>query len=86
MLLFNTNSSQKFYFKGDTMTKDLKILKLTGSYGNRHLKVSNTLNENFLKLGMNQVIVSDLYLDAHPLITKTAKYLYLKSFTYGRKL
>ena len=53
------------------MTKDLKILILTGSYGNGHLKVSNTLKENFLKLGMNQVTVSDLY---------------LKSFTYGRKL
>ena len=37
----------KFYFEGDTMTKDPKILILTGSYGNGHLKVSKTLKEVF---------------------------------------
>ena len=68
------------------MKKDPKILLLTGSYGNGHLRVSNTLKEAFLKLGCKQILESDLYLDAHPLITKASKYLYIKSFTYGHWL
>ena len=68
------------------MTKDPKILILTGSYGNGHLKVSKTLKEVFIKHGMKQIVESDLYLDAHPLITKASKYLYIKSFTYGQRL
>ena len=35
---------------------------------------------------MKQIVESDLYLDAHPLITKASKYLYIKSFTYGQRL
>ena len=35
---------------------------------------------------MKQIVESDLYLDAHPLITKASKYLYIKSFTYGHWL
>ena len=68
------------------MSKDPKILILTGSYGNGHLKVSKTLKEIFIKHGMKQIVESDLYLDAHPLITKASKYLYIKSFTYGQRL
>ena len=68
------------------MTENPKILILTGSYGNGHLKVTNTLKEIFMKHGMNQITESDLYLDAHPLITKVSKYLYMKSFTYGQRL
>lgn len=68
------------------MKKDPKILLLTGSYGNGHLRVSTTLKEAFLKLGCKQIMESDLYLDAHPLITKASKYLYIKSFTYGHWL
>lgn len=68
------------------MTKDPKILILTGSYGNGHLRVSKTLKDTFLKLGFKHIVESDLYLDAHPIITKASKYLYIKSFTYGHWL
>ncbi|RDW15606.1 MGDG synthase family glycosyltransferase [Oceanobacillus chungangensis] len=68
------------------MIKNSKILILTGSYGNGHLKVSKTLKETFLKNGCNDVIESDLYLEAHPLLTKATKFLYIKSFSYGQRL
>lgn len=68
------------------MEKDLKILLLTGSYGNGHLKVSNTLKKTFSKMGKNDVIESDLYHVSHPLLTRASKYLYIKSFNYGKKL
>ena len=35
---------------------------------------------------MKHIVESDLYLDAHPIITKVSKYLYIKSFTYGHSL
>lgn len=68
------------------MEKNLKVLLLTGSYGNGHLKVSNTLRETLLKRGITDVIESDLYFDSHPLLTKASKYLYIKSFNYGKKI
>ena len=39
-----------------------------------------------MKYGCNEVIESDLYLEAHPLLTKATKFLYIKSFSYGQKL
>ncbi|RDW16958.1 diglucosyl diacylglycerol synthase [Oceanobacillus arenosus] len=68
------------------MIKNSKILILTGSYGNGHLKVSKTLQDTFMNNGCNEVIESDLFLEAHPLLTKATKFLYIKSFTYGQKL
>lgn len=64
----------------------MKILILTGSYGNGHLKVSKTLKEAFIKNGCNEIVESDLYLDAHPLLTKASKYLFLKAFTRGQRI
>nr|WP_106781723.1 glycosyltransferase [Lysinibacillus timonensis] len=70
------------------MTWNPKVLLLTGSYGNGHLKVTKTLKEMFLKYGVTQdkIVESDLYLDSHPILTKASKYLYIKSFTYGQKI
>ncbi len=70
------------------MTWNPKILILTGSYGNGHLKVTKTLKDMFLKQGVTQenIVESDLYLDSHPILTKASKYLYIKSFTYGQKI
>ncbi|KGR91747.1 hypothetical protein CD30_03990 [Ureibacillus massiliensis 4400831 = CIP 108448 = CCUG 49529] len=70
------------------MTWNPKILLLTGSYGNGHLKVTKTLKDMFLKLGVDQdnIVESDLYLASHPILTKASKYLYIKSFTYGKKI
>lgn len=73
-------------YEGDIVEKKLKVLLLTGSYGNGHLKVSNTLKETFIKNGMTDVIESDLYFDSHPILTKASKYLYIKSFNYGQKI
>lgn len=67
------------------MIQKARILILTGSYGNGHLKVSKTLKETFMENDC-EVMESDLYLEAHPLLTKVTKFLYIKSFTYGQKL
>ncbi|CAM5205779.1 Monogalactosyldiacylglycerol synthase OS=Ureibacillus acetophenoni OX=614649 GN=SAMN05877842_11151 PE=3 SV=1 [Ureibacillus acetophenoni] len=70
------------------MTWNPKILILTGSYGNGHLKVTKTLKDMFLKQGVTEenIVESDLYLASHPILTKASKYLYIKSFTYGQKI
>lgn len=72
--------------RGDMAVRNFRILLLTGSYGNGHLKVSNTLKKSFLKHERIEVIESDLYYDSHPLLTKATKYLYIKSFNYGKRI
>lgn len=85
MVLLDKHTYTSF-LKGDLMIQNSRILILTGSYGNGHLKVSKTLKETLMAYGCNEVIESDLYLEAHPLLTKATKFLYIKSFTYGQKL
>lgn len=61
-----------------------KILILTAKYGNGHIQVASTLEKNIAERGL-QVIVCDLYRESHPLITEITKYLYLKSFSFGKQ-
>lgn len=63
-----------------------RILLLTGSYGNGHLQVVQTVARQFKDMGIRQIAVVDLYAEAHPMMTKLTRYLYLKSFTVGRQL
>lgn len=76
----------QFICEGGIVEKKMRILLLTGSYGNGHLKVSNTLKKAFFQHGLTDVMESDLYYDSHPLLTKASKYLYIKSFNYGKKI
>ncbi|UOE93550.1 glycosyltransferase [Alkalihalobacillus sp. LMS39] len=63
-----------------------KVLILTGSYGNGHLQVTKTLEKTFRDKGITNIVTSDLFFEAHPLITKVTRYLYIKSFTYGQRI
>jgi processive 1,2-diacylglycerol beta-glucosyltransferase len=71
-------------YGGDFMEKHLKVLILTGSYGNGHLQVTKSLQQMFLKKGVQDIVISDLFAEAHPLITNFTKYLYIKSYSFGQ--
>ncbi|CAD2072969.1 Processive diacylglycerol beta-glucosyltransferase [Jeotgalicoccus aerolatus] len=61
--------------------KNLKVLVITGSFGNGHLMVSNSLN-TILEHYNIDVIQHDLYLEAHPLLTRVIKDWYMRCFTH----
>ncbi|MEQ6375618.1 glycosyltransferase [Bacillaceae bacterium S4-13-56] len=68
------------------MLSSPKVLILTGSYGNGHLQVTRTLSETFKRKGINNIVVSDLFLEAHPTLTSITKSFYIMSYTYGQRL
>ena len=64
-----------------------KLLIITGSFGNGHIQVTNSLVEELKNNYPDiEVIESDVYLEAHPNITPILKKLYLTSFTYFRDI
>ena len=65
-----------------------KVLLITGSFGNGHLQVSNSLKSEFNKKYSDEVVVveSDLFLEAHPNLTPILKDLYLYSFSFFRDI
>ncbi|MEG0288261.1 MAG: glycosyltransferase [Carnobacterium sp.] len=68
------------------MLKPPKVLLLTGSYGNGHLEVAHALVAELNKRGIADIVVSDLFYEAHPILTSFTKQLYLKSFTKGQSI
>lgn len=69
--------------RSDEAMKLPKVLVITGSFGNGHLKVTSNLVEELSKHQL-EVVVHDLFLEAHPNITKVAQTWYINSFTYFR--
>lgn len=67
------------------MLKKPKVLILTAKYGNGHVQVSKTLVKQCKDLGIEEVVVSDLYAESNPIFTEITQYLYLKSFTIGKQ-
>ncbi|MBD1380190.1 diglucosyl diacylglycerol synthase [Metabacillus arenae] len=67
------------------MKSDLKILILTEKYGNGHFQVAKTLKQEFENLDFNKVVISELYNESHPIISKITKFLYIKSFSVGKQ-
>ncbi|KZM55065.1 diglucosyl diacylglycerol synthase [Aeribacillus pallidus] len=67
------------------MLKDPKILILTANYGNGHIQVAKTLEQSLHKMGINNVKVSDLISESHPIMAEITRYLYLKSFSIGKQ-
>lgn len=68
------------------MVKNPYVLILAASYGNGHIEVSKVLHHHFLKNGVNNVEIMDLFAEAHPLMNEFVKYVYLKSFTMAPSL
>lgn len=60
-----------------------KILIITGSFGNGHLKVTENLVDALSHYDAD-ILVHDLFLEAHPKLTKIAQAWYINSFTYFR--
>ncbi|MGX1193342.1 diglucosyl diacylglycerol synthase [Metabacillus sp. SLBN-84] len=67
------------------MLKKPKVLILTAKYGNGHVQVSKTLVKQCKDMGIEEVVVSDLYAESNPVFTEITQYLYLKSFTIGKQ-
>lgn len=63
-----------------------KILILTGSYGNGHLEVTRSLIAELNKRGITNIVTSDLFYEAHPILTNVTRKLYIKSFSKGQNI
>ena len=65
-----------------------KVLIITGSFGNGHIQVSNSIKDEFRENYSSDVLVveSDLFLEAHPNLTPILKEMYLYSFSYFRDI
>lgn len=69
-------------------TQKKKILILTGSFGNGHIQVTNSIVSHLNKMQLDDltVIEHDLFLEAHPVITTICKQWYINSFKYFRRM
>ena len=62
-----------------------KVLILTAKYGNGHVQVAKTLENQCNKLGFPKVIVCNLYSESFPVFSEITQFLYLKSFSFGKQ-
>ncbi|MEC4587730.1 diglucosyl diacylglycerol synthase [Bacillus safensis] len=67
------------------MNTNKKILILTANYGNGHMQVAKTLYDECKSQGFEHVVVSNLYQESNPIVSEVTQYLYLKSFSIGKK-
>ncbi|MDG0843268.1 diglucosyl diacylglycerol synthase [Staphylococcus equorum] len=70
------------------VTQNKKILILTGSFGNGHLQVTQSVVNQFNEINLDNltVIEHDLFLEAHPILTSICKKWYINSFKYFRNM
>jgi processive 1,2-diacylglycerol beta-glucosyltransferase len=66
------------------MMKKPKVLILTASFGNGHVQVAKTLEQACYEKEIKEVIVSNLFAEAHPLVNEITEYLYLKTYSIGK--
>ncbi|WP_432722115.1 diglucosyl diacylglycerol synthase [Staphylococcus equorum] len=70
------------------VTQNKKILILTGSFGNGHIQVTQSVVNQFNEMNLDNltVIEHDLFLEAHPILTSICKKWYINSFKYFRNM
>ncbi|WCK56517.1 glycosyltransferase [Aneurinibacillus sp. Ricciae_BoGa-3] len=68
------------------MKKDSKVLILYARYGEGHIQVSKALQTTFYETGVKDVVLKDLFAEAHPLIDTVTRAFYKKSYTLGSVL
>lgn len=70
------------------VSQNKKLLIITGSFGNGHIQVTNSIVKQFGEMNLNHltVIEHDLFLEAHPIMTSIAKQWYINSFKYFRNM
>ncbi|NOV03698.1 MGDG synthase family glycosyltransferase [Paenibacillus planticolens] len=61
------------------MKSNERILILTASYGDGHIQAARSLKHSFERRGILQVQIMDLMKEAHPLLDKVTKTLYINS-------
>jgi len=63
-----------------------KILIITGSFGNGHISVTNSIVNQFNQMNLKHldIIQHDLFLEAHPIMTSLMKKWYINSYKYFR--
>ncbi|TDL93374.1 diglucosyl diacylglycerol synthase [Macrococcus brunensis] len=68
------------------LIKNKKILIITGSFGNGHLSVTNSIVNQFNQMNLSNLtlIQHDLFLEAHPVVTSALKKWYINSYKYFR--
>ncbi|AMY05298.1 diglucosyl diacylglycerol synthase [Staphylococcus condimenti] len=68
------------------VTQNKKILIITGSFGNGHLQVTNSVVNQLNEMNLKHlsVIEHDLFMEAHPILTSICKKYYINSFKYFR--
>ncbi|TDM12430.1 diglucosyl diacylglycerol synthase [Macrococcus lamae] len=68
------------------LTANKKILIITGSFGNGHISVTNSIVNQFNQMNLPnlEVIQHDLFLEAHPIVTSLMKKWYINSYKYFR--
>ncbi|MED4400630.1 diglucosyl diacylglycerol synthase [Metabacillus fastidiosus] len=67
------------------LKRNSTVLILTAKYGNGHVQVAKTLENQCKKQGFNKVIVCNLYSESFPIFSEITQYLYLKSFSIGKQ-
>ncbi|EHJ07383.1 diglucosyl diacylglycerol synthase [Staphylococcus simiae] len=70
------------------VTQNKKILIITGSFGNGHMQVTQSIVKqlNDMNLDHLSVIEHDLFMEAHPILTSICKKWYINSFKYFRNM
>ncbi|GGI38795.1 diglucosyl diacylglycerol synthase [Mammaliicoccus stepanovicii] len=70
------------------VSQNKKLLIITGSFGNGHLQVTNSIVNQFAEMNLDHlnVIEHDLFLEAHPIMTSIAKHWYINSFKHFRNM
>ncbi|HHZ01655.1 MAG TPA: glycosyltransferase [Tissierellia bacterium] len=63
---------------------DKNILITTAPFGNGHKMVATALKNAFINKGYYNVLVVDLFTEAHPKITEAIKRAYIKSYDFGK--
>jgi processive 1,2-diacylglycerol beta-glucosyltransferase len=68
------------------MKNNPKIVIFYASFGDGHVQVTKSLKQLFLQKGVSNVIMLDLFAEAHPFMNAVTRYFYLKSSVYSPKL
>ena len=63
---------------------DKNILITTAPFGNGHKMVATAIKNAFIKKGYKNVLVVDLFTEAHPKLTEAIKKAYIRSYDFGK--
>ncbi|KIQ93363.1 Processive diacylglycerol glucosyltransferase [Anoxybacillus thermarum] len=63
-----------------------KVLILTASFGNGHMQVAKTIEQECMHQGIEHVVISNLFAESYPRMNHMTEYMYLKSYSIGRPI